>query len=76
MSMGLKKIILVKIKQIHLILCLKYIRINFRLFGEVSEWFNVHAWKACMPKGIGGSNPLLSAIIKKGRFFCPFLLLY
>ena len=29
--------------------------------GEVSEWSNVLAWKAGIPKGIGGSNPLLSA---------------
>ena len=31
--------------------------------GEVSEWSNVHAWKACIRKRIGGSNPLLSAKI-------------
>jgi hypothetical protein len=28
----------------------------------VSEWFKEHAWKACVPKGTGGSNPFLSAI--------------
>ena len=30
-------------------------------YGEVSEWSNVHAWKACVRKRTGGSNPLLSA---------------
>ncbi len=31
--------------------------------GEVLEWLKRHAWKACIPlKGIGGSNPPLSAI--------------
>ena len=30
--------------------------------GEMQEWFNWHAWKACVPqKGTGGSNPFLSA---------------
>ena len=29
--------------------------------GGVSEWSMVHAWKACVPKGTGGSNPLPSA---------------
>jgi hypothetical protein len=30
--------------------------------GEMQEWFNWHAWKACVPqKGTGGSNPPLSA---------------
>ena len=30
--------------------------------GEVLEWLKRHAWKACIPlKGIGGSNPPLSA---------------
>ena len=30
--------------------------------GEVQEWLNWHAWKACVPqKGTGGSNPPLSA---------------
>ncbi len=28
----------------------------------MQEWFNWHAWKACVPqKGTGGSNPPLSA---------------
>ena len=30
-------------------------------YGEVSEWFKEHAWKACVLKGTGGSNPFLSA---------------
>ena len=29
--------------------------------GEVAEWFKAHAWTACLPKGIEGSNPFLSA---------------
>ena len=30
--------------------------------GEMLEWLKRHAWKACIPlKGIGGSNPPLSA---------------
>lgn len=28
----------------------------------MAEWSNAHAWKACIPQGIGGSNPPLSAI--------------
>lgn len=32
--------------------------------GEVLEWLKRHAWKACIPlKGIGGSNPPLSATV-------------
>ena len=32
--------------------------------GEMLEWLKRHAWKACIPlKGIGGSNPPLSAEI-------------
>ena len=33
----------------------------------MSEWSNVHAWKACVPQGTAGSNPVLSAN-KKGTF--------
>jgi hypothetical protein len=34
--------------------------------GEMQEWFNWHAWKACVPqKGTGGSNPPLSAKAKQ-----------
>ena len=29
--------------------------------GEVSERSKEHAWKACMSKGIEGSNPSLTA---------------
>ena len=29
--------------------------------GEVAEWSKAHAWKACIPYGIEGSNPSLSA---------------
>ena len=33
------------------------------VIGEVAEWLKAHAWKACIPqKGIGGSNPFLSAL--------------
>lgn len=32
----------------------------------MQEWFNWHAWKACVPqKGTGGSNPFLSAKTKQ-----------
>ena len=31
--------------------------------GEVSEWSKEHAWKVCIPKGIEGSNPSLTATI-------------
>src|ERR1700683_935373 len=27
----------------------------------MAEWLKAHAWKACIPQGIPGSNPLLSA---------------
>ena len=50
----------------------KYIKIGNRPFGEMSEWSNVPAWKASIPQGIGGSNPLLSATKKPslwGGFF-------
>jgi peptide-methionine (S)-S-oxide reductase len=32
--------------------------------GRVSEWFKEHAWKACVPHGTAGSNPVPSAIKK------------
>ena len=38
------------------------------LFGEVQEWLNWHAWKACIPQGIEGSNPSLSAVRRED--FC------
>src|SRR5262245_38971041 len=28
----------------------------------MAEWLKAHAWKACIPQGIVGSNPTLSAI--------------
>ena len=31
------------------------------LTGEMAEWLKAHAWKACIPQGIQGSNPCLSA---------------
>src|SRR5437660_12856669 len=34
---------------------------NVALSGWVTEWLIVHAWKACVPKGTGGSNPPPSA---------------
>ncbi len=37
-------------------------RENLGFTGEVQEWLNWHAWKACVPlKGTEGSNPSLSA---------------
>lgn len=39
-----------------------------RQFGEVSEWFKEHAWKACKSKGFVGSNPTLTAISIIYRF--------
>tara|TARA_B100000029_G_scaffold276263_1_gene270875 strand:- start:95 stop:241 length:147 start_codon:yes stop_codon:yes gene_type:complete len=33
------------------------------LIGEVAEWLKAHAWKVCIPSGIVGSNPTLSATI-------------
>src|SRR6266568_7538577 len=31
--------------------------------GWVTEWLIVHAWKACVPKGTGGSNPPPSVLL-------------
>ena len=33
------------------------------ILGEVPEWSNGLAWKACVPQGTEGSNPSLSAIL-------------
>jgi hypothetical protein len=33
--------------------------------GWVTEWLIVHAWKACVPKGTGGSNPPPSVALVK-----------
>ena len=41
--------------------------------GEVQEWLNWHAWKACVPrKGTEGSNPSLSAKFLNFKRFIPF----
>ena len=44
-------------------------KFNKLINGEMSEWSNVPAWKASIPQGIGGSNPLLSA---KNTIYCGF----
>ena len=36
---------------------------HYSAYGWVAEWSIAHAWKACIPKGIGGSNPPPSASI-------------
>ena len=36
-------------------------------FGWVTEWLIVHAWKACVPKGTGGSNPPPSVFSSKWK---------
>ena len=36
-------------------------RLNKKMNGEVAEWLNAHAWKACLRKRNEGSNPSLSA---------------
>ena len=39
-------------------------RFSFGCQGKMLEWLKRHAWKACIPlKGIGGSNPPLSAVL-------------
>ncbi len=38
-----------------------------KYIGEVAEWLNAHAWKACVPQGTEGSNPSLTATTKEGR---------
>gem|GEM_PF-2469909 len=35
--------------------------IKYRYDGEVLEWLNRHAWKACVVLATVGSNPTLSA---------------
>ncbi len=37
---------------------------KMHVYREVAEWLKAHAWKVCIPKGIEGSNPFLSAILK------------
>ncbi len=36
-------------------------RLESEYRGEMAEWLKAHAWKACIPQGIQGSNPCLSA---------------
>ncbi len=46
--------------------------------GEVSEWLKEHAWKVCIPQGIEGSNPSLTATNFKNRIvvrLCGFFML-
>src|SRR5438477_1253682 len=41
--------------------------------GWVTEWLIVHAWKACVPKGTGGSNPPPSAVDLLGLLLLSFV---
>ncbi len=41
---------------------------HFSAYGWVAEWSIAHAWKACILKGIGGSNPPPSASVVFIRF--------
>src|SRR5665213_2874176 len=34
----------------------------------MAEWLKAHAWKACIPQGIQGSNPCLSATLFKSNY--------
>ena len=38
--------------------------------GEMAEWLKAHAWKACIPQGIQGSNPCLSATFSEVQRKC------
>src|SRR5580658_964356 len=38
----------------------------------MAEWLKAHAWKACIPQGIQGSNPCLSATSLPRAFAIPF----
>ena len=38
----------------------------------MAEWFKAHAWKACSPKGVRGSNPRPSAILLRASRFAGF----
>lgn len=41
--------------------------------GEMAEWSKAHAWKVCIPhKGIKGSNPFFSAMMKNTKQRKPF----
>ncbi len=37
------------------------------IFGEVAEWLNAHAWKACVAQATAGSNPALTASEKGSK---------
>ncbi len=41
--------------------------------GRMSEWSNVHAWKACVLRGTAGSNPVPSANQTKRKVLLAFL---
>gem|GEM_PF-3122265 len=43
---------------------------SVRSFGEVSEWSMVHAWKACVLEGTGGSNPPFSVNFPSRQILC------
>jgi hypothetical protein len=34
----------------------------------MAEWLKAHAWKACIPQGIQGSNPCLSATLESTTY--------
>ena len=40
--------------------------------GRMSEWSNVHAWKACVLNGTAGSNPVPSAKQNKKKSLIDF----
>ena len=44
-----------------ILVTLKFFMLYSLTHGEMSEWSNVHAWKACVLNGTAGSNPVLSA---------------
>ena len=54
---------------------LRPIEILKKELGEVSEWSKEHAWKVCVSQGTEGSNPSLTAIIKKARLARAFLII-
>ena|GEM_PF-2507463 len=47
---------------------------KMHVYREVAEWLKAHAWKVCIPKGIEGSNPFLSAISKATSFLVAFFM--
>src|ERR1700743_554491 len=50
--------------KLHVVPSVKFLRkvCSTPCSGEMAEWLKAHAWKACIPQGIQGSNPCLSAI--------------